>query len=259
MATSPGRGTTSSRVTPPRPSGKDGAWAHPTTNRAPPQAVGAGQRRAHGDAAPRRRGRRPGGADTRAELLAAARVEFAERGYEGATVRRIAERAGVDAAMVNHWFGGKEALFIASLDLPVAPAEILAQVMPGDPEQLAERASSGGSCEVWDATGGGPLAALLQSVAGHDDAARMLREFITEQPGRSDRRDRRRRTRPALRAGLCGSQLVGLGARPLRAEGWSRWRPPTTPPWSPRWPRTCSATSPGRCPDVQTSTGGAGR
>ena len=157
----------------------------------------------------RRRGRRPGGADTRAALLEAARVEFAERGYEGATVRRIAERAGVDAAMVNHWFGGKEALFTASIDLPVSPAEIRAQVMPGDPEQLGARIV-GRFLAVWDATGGGPLAALLQSVAGHDDAARMLRAFITENlvgpivatvaPDA-----------PALRGALVASQLVGLG------------------------------------------------
>ena len=72
----------------------------------------------------RRRGRRPAGEDTRAALLAAARVEFAERGYDSATVRRIAERAGVDAAMVNHWFGGKEALFTASLDIPIDPAVV---------------------------------------------------------------------------------------------------------------------------------------
>jgi AcrR family transcriptional regulator len=157
----------------------------------------------------RRRGRRPGGADTRAALLAAARLEFAERGYEGATVRRIAERAGVDAAMVNHWFGGKEALFTASVDLPVSPAEIRDQVMPGDPEQLGARIV-GRFLAVWDATGGGPLAALLQSVAGHDDAARMLREFITENlvgpivatvaPDAA-----------AMRGALVASQLVGLG------------------------------------------------
>ena len=62
----------------------------------------------------RRRGRRAGGVDTRAALLDAARAEFAERGYDGATVRVIAERAGVDPAMVNHWFGGKETLFTAA-------------------------------------------------------------------------------------------------------------------------------------------------
>src|SRR5688572_24691703 len=50
-------------------------------------------------AAPRRRGRRPGGGDTRTALLDAARAAFVELGYNGATVRGIAERAGVDAAM----------------------------------------------------------------------------------------------------------------------------------------------------------------
>jgi AcrR family transcriptional regulator len=157
----------------------------------------------------RPRGRRPGGADTRAELLAAARVEFAERGYEGATVRRIAERAGVDAAMVNHWFGGKEGLFVASLSIPVTPAQIQAEVVPGDPERLGERIVTR-FLTVWDATGGGPLAALIQSVAGHEDGARMLREFITNivvgpivAPVAPDR--------PGLRAALVGTQLVGLG------------------------------------------------
>ncbi len=157
----------------------------------------------------RRRGRRPGGADTRAALLDAARVEFAERGYEAATVRRIAERAGVDPAMVNHWFGGKEALFTASIDLPVSPAEIRAQVVPGDPEELGARIV-GRFLSVWDATGGGPLAALLQSVAGHDKAATMLREFITQMliapivatvaPDAH-----------MLRGSLVASQLIGLG------------------------------------------------
>ncbi len=157
----------------------------------------------------RRRGRRPGGADTRAQLLAAARAEFAERGYEGATVRRIAERAGVDPAMVNHWFGGKDALFTASLDIPVAPAQILAEVIPGDPEQLGERIIER-FLTVWDTTGGGPLAALIQSVAGHEDAAKMLREFVKNvlvgpivgavAPDRQE-----------LRGALLGSQLIGLG------------------------------------------------
>jgi AcrR family transcriptional regulator len=157
----------------------------------------------------RRRGRRPGGEDTRAGLLAAARVEFAERGYEGATVRRIAERAGVDAAMVNHWFGGKEALFAASIDLPISPAQIREQVVPGDPGQLGARIVER-FLTIWDATGGGPLAALIQSVAGHEAAARMLQEFIKNvmivpivsvvAPDQPD-----------LRGALVGSQIVGLG------------------------------------------------
>jgi AcrR family transcriptional regulator len=164
---------------------------------------------ANGADAPRRRGRRPGGTDTRAELLDAARVEFAQRGYEGATVRVIADRAGVDPAMVNHWFGGKEALFSEALQLPVNPAEVMTAIMPGDPERLGERIV-GQFLTIWDQTGGGPMATILRSIASHDDAARMLREFIGNvmvkrvvaavAPDRAD-----------LRAGLVGSQLFGMG------------------------------------------------
>ena len=162
-----------------------------------------------GTSPPRRRGRRPGGTDTRAELLDAARIEFAQHGYDGATVRMIADRARVDPAMVNHWFGGKEALFTAALQLPINPAEVLAAVLPGDPERLGERIVAR-FLTIWDQAGGGPLAAVLRSIAGHEDAARMLREFIGKvmvqrivaavAPNR-----------PELRAALVGSQLFGLG------------------------------------------------
>jgi AcrR family transcriptional regulator len=173
--------------------------------------VTAAERTPGADAAPpRRRGRRPGGADTRGALLNAARAVFAERGFDGATVRLIAERAGVDPAMVNHWFGGKEALFTAALDLPVDPGTLIAQVVPGDPERLGERIVSR-FLTVWDHAGGGrPLAALIRSVASHETAARMMREFVTRvlvrrvvasvAPDRAD-----------LRAALVGSQLIGLG------------------------------------------------
>lgn len=157
----------------------------------------------------RRRGRRPGGADTRGQLLDAARVEFAEWGYEKATVRKIAERAGVDAAMVNHWFGGKEALFTASLDIPVDINAVLASILPGDPERIGERMVER-LLSVWDATGGGPLAAMVHSIATHDAAARMMREFIVNVlVGRivaAVAPDQH-----ALRAGLCGAQVFGLG------------------------------------------------
>lgn len=158
--------------------------------------------------APRRRGRRPGGGDTRAALLDAARAVFAERGYDGATVRAIAERAGVDPAMVNHWFGGKEPLFVAALNLPADPAAVIGEALPGDPEHLAERLIAR-LLRVWDETGGAQLATLLQSIASHEVAASLLREFIGRvlvgkvlEPVAPDR--------PELRASLAGSQMFGL-------------------------------------------------
>src|SRR5918912_3100625 len=87
----------------------------------------------------RPRGRRRAGEDTRAALLDAARVEFTERGFDGATVRAIAQRAAVDPAMVNHWFGGKDGLFVAVMEIPVNPDEIIPRILHGDPEQVAER------------------------------------------------------------------------------------------------------------------------
>lgn len=157
----------------------------------------------------RRRGRRPAGEDTRAALVDAARVEFIERGFDAATVRAIAGRAGVDPAMVNHWFGGKEGLFVAALDIPVNPEEVIPRLLAGEPQQLAERIVRT-FLTVWDATGGGAMAALIRSVASHEEAARMMREFVTRVVlGRVVRAVAP--DRAELRAALCGTQLVGLG------------------------------------------------
>ncbi|WP_214407580.1 TetR/AcrR family transcriptional regulator [Pseudonocardia lacus] len=157
----------------------------------------------------RRRGRRPGGADTRAQLLDAARAEFAERGFDGATVRAIAERAGVDAAMVNHWFGGKDALFTATLDIPVDPAVIVSDVLPGDPSTLAWRIVPR-FLHLWDATGGGQMVTLVRSIAAHEAAARMMREFISRVVLNRIVRDVAP-DRHELRASLAATQLIGLG------------------------------------------------
>jgi AcrR family transcriptional regulator len=156
----------------------------------------------------RPRGRRRTGEDTRGALIAAARDAFAEHGYEGATVRGIAGRAGVDPAMVNHWFGGKEALFTAALDIPFDPAQVLPELLDGDPGRIGERVVRR-FVGIWDATGGAPLAALVRSVAGHEAAARMLRELVTRVL--LVRLAAVAPDRPELRATLVGSQLIGLG------------------------------------------------
>jgi AcrR family transcriptional regulator len=157
----------------------------------------------------RPRGRRPAGEDTRAALLGAARVEFIRHGFDGATVRAIAQRAGVDPAMVNHWFGGKDGLFVAALEIPVNPGELVHQILDGDPQQVAARLLRA-FLSVWDANGGGALAALMRSVAGHEEAARMMREFVSRviigkivSAVAPDQ--------PELRAALGGTQMIGLG------------------------------------------------
>lgn len=161
-------------------------------------------------AAPRPRGRRPAGEDTRGALIEAARIEFTERGYTSATVRRIAQRAGVDAAMVNHWFGGKDRLFTeAVLNIPFNPAELIGEMLDGDPERLGERIVRT-FLTRWDETGGGQFAALIRSAAGHDAAMAMFREYLVSAVFSQVETMMAADNRP-LRLTLFASQMIGMG------------------------------------------------
>jgi AcrR family transcriptional regulator len=157
-----------------------------------------------------RTGRRPGNQDTRQAILAAARKAFGERGYDGASIRAIATSAGVDPALVHHYFGAKDKLFLASLEAPLDPAELLPQVIAGDPDGVGERLVRT-FLTIWDSPAGSAAAALLRSAVQHEWSARMLREFITTQVLRRILRslDLDPREEP-LRASLVISQMAGL-------------------------------------------------
>jgi AcrR family transcriptional regulator len=156
-----------------------------------------------------RTGRRPGVSGSREAILDAARRVFAEHGYQHATIRGVAELAGVDPALVHHYFGKKQELFVAAVRLPVNPVEQLAVVLAEDPDLVGERLV-GTFLSIWDnAADRSPLLALVRSAVGDEDAAAMLREFITEEVlGQIARRLGSPDAR--LRATLVGSQLVGL-------------------------------------------------
>ncbi|WP_236788774.1 TetR/AcrR family transcriptional regulator [Amycolatopsis sp. GM8] len=158
----------------------------------------------------KRRGRRPAGEDTRTALLDAARAVFSENGYDGATVRAIAARAGVDAAMVNHWFGGKDSLFAqAVLELPFDPQMVVDTLLEGEVDTLGERIVRR-FVTVWDSTSGGVFPALVRSLASHDKAAIGLRDFLIKNI--LDKIVAQIKTdQPQLRATLCASQLIGIG------------------------------------------------
>jgi AcrR family transcriptional regulator len=85
------------------------------------------------------RGRRPGAPDTRAEILASARELFAARGFGSTSVRAVAADAGVDPALVHHYFGTKDDLFVAALEIPVDPRELLSPVIELGEDGAAER------------------------------------------------------------------------------------------------------------------------
>ena len=168
-------------------------------------------------AGPRRTGRRGGDSGTREAILDAARKRFAAHGYDGATIRSIAGDAGVDPALVHHFFGTKERLFSAALRLPLVPGELISSA-------LAAGAANPGSSlgehliltvlSAWDvAEIRETFLGLLRSAATSEQALIMLREFVTEAiVGRlSAAADTADPAQARFRAALVASQVVGLG------------------------------------------------
>lgn len=161
-------------------------------------------------AGPARRGRRPSGEDTRELIAEAARGEFADKGYDGTTLRSVARVAGVDPALVHHYFDGKSDLFAqAVVQTRVNPAVLVDAVLDGPREALGERLVRE-FLGVWDdPEHQGRLVAMLRSVLTNEQLGQVFREFIgREVVGRVTRHtgvsDAQRR------GALAASQMVGL-------------------------------------------------
>ncbi|MFF9774855.1 TetR family transcriptional regulator [Streptomyces sp. NPDC013978] len=166
-------------------------------------------------ATPRRRGRpsRTESADTpaaRDRILAAAREEFSERGYDKASVRGIAKAAGVDSALVHHYFGTKEQVFEAAVTLSFGPAMQAPQAVEEGPlDGVGERLTRF-VFGVWEnpATRT-PLLAIVRSAVNNEAAAAVFRRIIATQVLRRIA-DRLEVPDPELRAELAAAQLVGI-------------------------------------------------
>ena len=128
-----------------------------------------------------RAGRRPGPSTTREDILAAARSRFAESGYYAATVRDIAADAGVNAALVHHYFGSKEQVFFAAMNLPLNPADVVTALRDAGPRaQLGERIVLFFARTWRDPQTGQPLRALLRAAASSEQGAAMMRQFVED-------------------------------------------------------------------------------
>ena len=128
----------------------------------------------------RRSGRRPGNQDTKQSILEAARTVFAEAGYDKASVRAIAATAQVDPALIHHYFGTKEKLFLAAMNSPINPAELIPKAMAGPREQAGERLVAL-VLSVWDSPAGVAAVALMRSAMSNEWTARLMREFVVTQ------------------------------------------------------------------------------
>jgi AcrR family transcriptional regulator len=185
----------------------------PGTGKAP-----AGRARGHGG----RSGRRGGDSGTREAILAAARTRFGDYGYDGATIRGIAADAGVDAALVHHFFGTKERLFAAAMRLPMVPGELVASALAAaaaDPGRSLGEQMLHTVLGAWDvAEMRATFLGLLRSAVTSEQAAAMLREFATEAilgriaaaAGGPDGGGAEPSADPRLRAALVASQVLGL-------------------------------------------------
>jgi AcrR family transcriptional regulator len=167
----------------------------------------------------RRGGRRAGDSGTRAAIAEAARAQFAEHGYKGATIRAIAAGADVDPALVHHYYGTKEELFAAAMRLPVVPSQALTAALapaarpagPGIGPRMVRAALT-----LWESDGvRETLIGLMRSAVTSEQAAVMLREFIADSIFTTLARvagltDRFGAAETEYRMGLAATQMLGL-------------------------------------------------
>jgi AcrR family transcriptional regulator len=156
-----------------------------------------------------RRGRRRGESRTREAILASARRLFAQHGYDRASLRAIAADAGVDSALVAHFFGSKQRLFVEVVELPFDPARALPEILAGDPAGVGHRLAELVLSLLEDPDSRSRMTGIVRAAASEPEAARMVRELLLREVWR-----------PAaeilgsgdaeLRMNLVGSQVVGL-------------------------------------------------
>ncbi|WP_063061246.1 TetR/AcrR family transcriptional regulator [Nocardia sienata] len=161
------------------------------------------------DPRPTRPGRRPGRSGTRDAILAAARERFAKSGFDKTSIRAVAADAEVDPALVHHYFGTKQQLFAAVVELPVDPEIVLRQVDAVPLDRLGETIVAA-VVGLWDSPAGAGAVALVRSLVASGDTS-LARDFLlsvvlerVRQRIATDTDDGR------LRVALAASQMAGL-------------------------------------------------
>ncbi|MET8799967.1 TetR family transcriptional regulator, partial [Nocardia sp. NPDC004568] len=156
-----------------------------------------------------RPGRRPGRSGTRDAILAAARERFAKCGFDKTSIRAVAADAEVDPALVHHYFGTKQQLFAAVVELPVDPEIVLRRVDAVPLDRLGETIVAA-VVGLWDSPAGTGAVALVRSLVASGDTS-LARDFLlsvvlerVRQRIATDTDDGR------LRVALAASQMAGL-------------------------------------------------
>jgi AcrR family transcriptional regulator len=160
-------------------------------------------------------GRRPGKQDTRQAIVMAARQAFAEQGYESTSLREIARRAGVDPALVHHYFAGKPALYVEVINLGRDPRAIVEEVRGAAPGKGTLMVL--GFLGLWEggSDDGSRFISAVQAMSSSPEAADGFREFLAERVWSFVADPDEDPDAGALRRCQVASQLFGLA--------WSRY------------------------------------
>jgi AcrR family transcriptional regulator len=126
----------------------------------------------------RRPGRPAGSSDTRDRILFNARELFARNGIGNTSIRAVAAAAGVDSALVHHYFGTKEKLFAAAVHIPIDPMEVIGLLREVPIEELGYTLPSI-LLPLWDSELGAGLIATLRSILASSEV-NLFRSFIQD-------------------------------------------------------------------------------
>jgi AcrR family transcriptional regulator len=157
----------------------------------------------------KRPGRPPGTSDTRERILTSARELFARNGIDKTSIRAVAAAAGVDPALVHHYYGTKTKLFAAAIHIPIDPMEVIVPLRETPIEEIGYTLPSL-LLPLWDSElGKGFIAELRSLLAGNDVTLirSFLQEVITQEVG--TRVDNPPGSGP-IRIQFVASQLVGV-------------------------------------------------
>ena len=154
-------------------------------------------------------GRRPGTAAPGQAIVAAARRQFASHGFDRTSMRQVALEAGVDPALVSHFHGSKQQLFLDVVELPFEPADVLPRVLAGPPAELGDRLARLVMSVLEDEPTRQRVVGLIRAATSEASAARAGPG--PADPG-ADAADRAAAGAEdaEYRAGLAMSQVVGL-------------------------------------------------
>ncbi|MCV7219895.1 TetR/AcrR family transcriptional regulator [Mycolicibacterium elephantis] len=130
------------------------------------------------DAERKRPGRPRGTSDTRERILKCARDLFARNGVDKTSIRAVAAAAGVDPALVHHYYGTKQQLFAAAIEAPVNPMDVIRPLKETPVEELGHKLPSV-LVPLWDSEAGQGFIATLRSLLAGSDVA-LIRSFLQE-------------------------------------------------------------------------------